>query len=120
MELTRSGLRQGVWQGILTGVGSTPPRIEALHRDAPVPDLRLEHNPEADHWLLEVPIPAAAIAEGVQVILIREAGSTRELGSITLLNEEPLSEDLHREVTQLRAELDLLKSAFRRHCAESG
>jgi hypothetical protein len=31
----------------------------------------------------------------------------------------PLEEDIRAEVSLLRAELDLLKRAFRRHCAET-
>ena len=41
------------------------------------------------------------------------------LGSFTLIAGEALGDDLRAEVSLLRAELDMLKRAFRRHCLET-
>ena len=41
------------------------------------------------------------------------------LNSFALLFGEVLAEDIRAEMGLLREELDLLKSAFRRHCVET-
>ena len=41
------------------------------------------------------------------------------LASFTLVAGVPLEEDLRAEISLLRAELDLLKKAFRRHVTET-
>jgi hypothetical protein len=56
----------------------------------------------------------------VQTFLVREAGSGATLGHFTIVAGVPLEADLRAEVDLLRAELDMLKKAFRRHCVESG
>jgi hypothetical protein len=67
--------------------------------------------------VVRVPIPAALIGDGVRSILVLVDGEV--LGRITLLAGAPLEDDLLAEIGLLRAELDLLKRAFRRHCAET-
>ena len=41
------------------------------------------------------------------------------MASITLIGDEVTGPDLRAEVDLLRAELDMLKRAFRRHCVET-
>ena len=64
-------------------------------------------------------MPQEAICDGVQTFAIREAASDEVLGSFTLIAGEALGDDLRAEVSLLRAELDMLKRAFRRHCLET-
>lgn len=64
-------------------------------------------------------MPKEAICDGVQSFAIREAASDAMLGSFTLIAGEALDHDLRAEVSLLRAELDMLKRAFRRHCLET-
>ena len=66
-----------------------------------------------------MPIPAEAIADGVQTILISDKANQEVLDKITVIAGEALGDDLRAEVDLLRAELDLLKRAFRRHCLET-
>ncbi|MFZ5749697.1 MAG: hypothetical protein ACOY5U_01375 [Pseudomonadota bacterium] len=46
-------------------------------------------------------------------------GSGGTLASFVVIGGAPVEADLRAEVELLRAELDLLKRAFRRHCAET-
>ena len=119
LQLTKTKMKQGVWQGIITGMGEEVPRVEVTHEDAVVSDIILTHNQSADHWTLSVPIPPEAIADGVQTLIIRDADTDAKIGHITLIAGEVLSDDIRAEMDLLRAELDMLKRAFRRHCLET-
>ena len=72
----------------------------------------------ANVWTLSVPIPSELISDGVQTFLVREATQTETLTRFSIAAGEPLQEDVLAELDLLRAELDLLKRAFRRHCSE--
>ena len=119
LQLTKTKMKQGVWQGIITGMGEEEPRVEVTHETAIVPGIILTHNQSADHWTLSVPIPPEAIADGVQTLIIKDADTDSKIGHITLLAGEVLSDDIRAEMDLLRAELDMLKRAFRRHCLET-
>ena len=119
LQLTKTKMKQGVWQGIITGMGEEEPRVKVTHEDAVVSDIILTHNQSADHWTLSVPIPPEAIADGVQTLIIRDADTDAKIGHITLIAGEVLSDDIRAEMDLLRAELDMLKRAFRRHCLET-
>jgi hypothetical protein len=66
-----------------------------------------------------VPIPAEALSEGVQTFLIREAASGDKLAHFTIITGVVMEDDIRAEMDLLRAELDMLKRAFRRHCLET-
>lgn len=119
LQLTKTRMKQGVWQGIITGMGEDKPQIEVTHEDRDVPNIILTHNQSADHWTLSVPIPPDAIADGIQTLLIRDKVADAKIGHITLIAGDELSEDIRAEMNLLRAELDMLKRAFRRHCVET-
>ena len=116
LQLTKTRMAQGVWQGIITGMGEDPPAIEVTHEDRKVEGIILTHNQSADHWTLSVPIPPEAIADGVHTLLIRDVASDSKIGHVTLLAGDVLGDDIRAEMDLLRAELDMLKRAFRRHC----
>lgn len=119
LQLTKTKMSQGVWRGIITGMGEDKPRVIVTHEDAMVDGIILTHNESADHWTLSVPIPPRAIADGVQTLLISDADTDTKIGHITLLAGEDLADDIRAEMDLLRAELDMLKRAFRRHCVET-
>ncbi|MGC1505222.1 MAG: hypothetical protein WA782_13920 [Sulfitobacter sp.] len=120
MQLTKTKMKEGVWQGIITGSpDEDKPRIAVTHENTVITDFLLTHNQSADHWTLSVPIPAQAIADGVQTLIIRELETDVKIGHITLIAGEALADDIRAELDLLRAELDMLKSAFRRHCVET-
>lgn len=118
LTLTKTRLRSGVWQGLVEGA-ETEPEISVTHLEQEVPDTQLTAGKETNTWVLQVPIPAEAIADGVQTILISDKANQEVLDKITLIAGEALGDDLRAEVDLLRAELDLLKRAFRRHCLET-
>lgn len=116
--LTKLRLVAGQWQGLLRGGSGTPPELVAEHLGQPLPGLQV--TPDTDGaWRVDLPIPASVIADGAHCVVIRQAEDMRELAVIVLMAGEDLAHDLRGEVAMLRAELDLLKRAFRRHCAET-
>ncbi len=70
-------------------------------------------------WHVRVPIPADRIADGVQTFVIRDRRAEQVLASFSIVSGDALAEDIRAEIGLLRAELDLLKKAFRRHCVET-
>jgi hypothetical protein len=117
LSVTRTRFANGVWEGEVQGAGADRPAVEVLHAGRPVPDVRLTAD-EAGRWHLRVPVPPAAVGEGVHTLVIRAAGTGETLERVTLAAGEVLEDDLRAEVGRLRAELDLLKRAFRRHLRE--
>jgi hypothetical protein len=118
LSVTCTRFASGIWEGEVTGAGEGRPPIEVLHGDRAVPDVRLAAD-ETGRWRLRFPVPAEAVGEGVHTLLIRNAETGETLESLTLIGGEALEPDLRAEVSLLRAELELLKRAFRRHVRES-
>jgi len=119
LTLTKTRMLEGVWQGVLTGAGEDKPDITVAHEDTTVPDFKLVRNDAENYWLLSVPIPASAIADGVQTLLVTDQTTDEKIGQIVIIADDVVSGDLHAEMELLRAELDMLKRAFRRHCLET-
>lgn len=116
--LTKTKLVNGVWEGELTGVtDDEAPELVFSHLNDPIDGLAVTH--EGDRWFVRAPVPLDRIADGVQTFVIADATSGETLTSFALLSGEGLSEDIRAEVDLLRAELDMLKRAFRRHCLET-
>jgi hypothetical protein len=119
LTLTPTKMRDGVWQGLVHQSGSGVPQIIVTHLGHPVPDVQVTESNDSGKWLLQVPVPTSAIADGVQVFVISDAIDGENLGEFTLIAGEALGDDIRKEVELLRAELDMLKRAFRRHCVET-
>ena len=119
LSLTKTSLSAGVWQGILTGKfdGDGAPTLKVTHLDQPVPGVEVA--PANGDWVVRIPIPAHLISDGVQSFVISDAKSGTMLNSFAVLAGEALAEDIRAEMDLLRAELDMLKRAFRRHCVET-
>lgn len=119
LTLTPTKMRHGVWQGVVQQASTGVPQIGVTHLGNPVPDVKVEETDIDGQWSIEVPIPAEAIADGVQVFLLTDTTDGEALGQFTLIAGEALGDDIRGEVELLRAELDMLKRAFRRHCVET-
>ncbi|MEX0311434.1 MAG: hypothetical protein AB3N17_14455 [Tateyamaria sp.] len=119
LTLTPTKMMQGVWQGLIQQNGTGVPQIKVTHLDRDVPDVTVTEQGDANQWLLQIPVPASAIADGVQVFVISDATDDAQLGEFTIIAGEVLGDDIRGEVALLRAELDMLKRAFRRHCIET-
>lgn len=117
--LTKTRIRAGVWEGVILGATEAPV-LEVLHLEKPVAGVSVTAVPaRPGEWLVQVPIPAELLSEGVQTFLIRNAATRDKLQHFTVITGVAMEDDLRAEVDLLRSELDMLKRAFRRHCLET-
>ncbi|MDB5660735.1 MAG: hypothetical protein JWS10_3350 [Cypionkella sp.] len=117
--LTKTRIRAGIWEGVLTGA-STSPTLDVLHLEQPIKGVSV--SPIADRsgeYAVQVPIPADLLSEGVQTFLIRDHNSGQTLAHFTIITGVAMEDDVRAEIDLLRAELDMLKRAFRRHCLQT-
>lgn len=122
IELTKLRMVEGVWHGALKHHGRAPdwePNIEVTHLDFAVDGVEVTQDRVEERWLVSVPIPSDRIADGVQTFVIRDRREDMLLGSFSIVAGDALAEDIRAELSLLRAELDMLKKAFRRHCVET-
>ena len=116
--LTKTRLQNGRYEGVLSGAEQT--EIEALHRGSIIGVAELSRHPsEHNAQLVTFSLPSEVLSDGVQVIGLRSSATGVVLDRITLMSGAALDEDIRAEISLLRDELELLKAAFRRHCAES-
>ncbi len=120
--LVRMRLEGGIWEGLLTGRFPTQPRLRLWHRDELVgePETTQVHDEGrgVGRWQVRVRLPAERISDGVQTFVFEDVVTGEALARETIFVGEAVSDDIRAEVEMLRAELDLLKRAFRNHCAE--
>jgi hypothetical protein len=119
LKLTKTRMLEGVWQGIITGSGEAKPEITVTHGNTTVPNFKLVRNEAADHWSLTLPVPASAVADGIQIILVTDRDTDQKIGDVVIIGDDITNIDLRAEMELLRAELEMLKRAFRRHCVET-
>ncbi|ASM74095.1 MULTISPECIES: hypothetical protein [Roseobacteraceae] len=119
LTVTGTKIINGIWQGIVSSESTEVPKLAVHNLDKPVANVQLTEDHEQGHWLLQVPIPAEAITEGVQTFVITDAKDGTKLAHFHLIAGEVLGDDIRAEIDLLRAELDMLKRAFRRHCVET-
>jgi hypothetical protein len=118
VTLTQTRILNGWWEGVLTGFTGSAPEVVARHQGAPLDGVEVVAlSGRPDQASVRLPIPATVLSEGVQTVILEADGLI--CGQFTLIAGVPLEEDLRAELSLLRAELDLLKRAFRRHCAET-
>lgn len=121
ITLTKTVLKSGVWHGRAAredGAGHPAPRLSAWHADTPLDPPDVVATKETGQWDVHLTIPASLLSDGVQTVLIRDDESGDTVEAVTLVAGDALDEDIRAEVSLLRAELDLLKKAFRRHASE--
>ena len=119
--VTKTRIFAGIWEGVITSVNKdgAEPDIEVVHMDQPIQSISLGVDAaNTGVWQLRIAIPPEYLSDGVQVFLINDKSTGDKLDSFTIITGEPLEDDIRSEVELLRAELDLLKRAFRRHCLE--
>ncbi|PTW50395.1 hypothetical protein [Rhodovulum kholense] len=119
-RLSGERLQAGLWEAVLDlPTGAPPPGIEALHGDRALPGVTACADPDRPgRHRLSVPIPADLLSDGVQNVLIRDCNTGATLAHVSILAGAVLERDVRAELDQMRAELDLLKRAFRDHCRE--
>ena len=121
IELIKLRMAEGVWHGALKNPGQSnwQPKVEVTHLETPIDGVEVEEDSIEGHWNVRIPIPADKIADGVQTFVISDQSEDAVLGSFSIIAGDPLAEDIRAEMSLLRAELDMLKKAFRRHCVET-
>ena len=122
MSLVKTRLQAGIWEGVLSnGLGTgEPPEIAVTHQERPVTSVAItadSRNPGT--WNVKIAIPPDLLSDGVQTFLILDAETGEKLDSFTIVTGAPLEDDIRGELDLLRAELDMLKRAFRRHCVDT-
>lgn len=122
LELTKTRIQAGFWEGVLNvrAQGNYQPEVKVTHLEKPLDGVDLREDPEVEgRFLLRIAIPAELLTDGVQSFVIRDARSDEKLSSFAIITGEPAEDDIRTELDLLRAELDMLKRAFRRHCLET-
>lgn len=117
MVLTKTTFTAGVWQGELRGAPAHEPLLVVTHLGEELAGLDLTQ--EGDVWHVRFALPADRISDGVQTFVIADAVTGDTLNRIAVMAGEALGDDIRAEMDLLRAELDMLKKAFRRHCVET-
>lgn len=120
-RLEGARISAGRWQAeVIVPAGGAAPAIEVWHQETRLDGVETGPAAAAGRWTVSVAIPAALLSDGVQTFVVREAGTGATLGHFSIVAGAPLEADLRAEIDLLRAELDMLKKAFRRHCVETG
>ncbi len=115
-------VRQGRWIGHVRSdePGFGEAEIALVLAGEKVAPVHVMADGEPGLWRLEAEIPAGLIEEGLQTFTIERAGDTAPLASFSILAGRPLAPDIRAELDLMRAELELVKRALRRHLRESG
>lgn len=118
MILTKMHLHDGKWEGVLSVPnGEAPPALQAFFDDRPVDGVSISETTTAGEWKVVVPVPVSAISDGIQTVLITNPDTGEVLNAFGLMAGEVPRDMVQAELALLRAELDMLKRAFRRHCS---
>lgn len=120
--LTKTRIQAGVYEGVLkaSGEGTYHPNLAVVHLENELEGLTLTEDSSLEAtWLVRFSIPSEILTDGVQTFLLMDKGNGETLDSFTIVTGEVLSDDIRAEMDLLRAELDMLKKAFRRHCVET-
>lgn len=117
-RLAGARIRAGRWEGELVAPGKAAPAVEIWHLETRLEDVTVTAA-GASRWSVSVPIPPELLSDGVQTFLVHDGATGDRLGQFTIVTGVPLDDDIRAEVDLLRAELDMLKKAFRCHCVET-
>lgn len=118
--LSAARIRAGVWEGVLAAGATAPPPIEVTHQERSLEGVTVAaHLGRPGEWVVRAPIPAALLSDGVQTFLVRDSATGATLGHFSIITGVAMEDDIRAEMDLLRAELDMLKRAFRRHCLET-
>ena len=122
LEINELSFAHGVWQGLISGVAAGSdhlPMFEVTLHEERVDTVQVIRDQDTNELHLHITIPPSAVGAGVHSFVITEHQSSEVLARFTLIGGDLVDHDLRAEIDILRAELDLLKRAFRRHCADT-
>ena len=82
MQLTKTRIQAGIWEGVLTGAEAQP-MIAVSHLAKPVPGVSIKEDPDQPgQYFVRVPIPAELLSDGVQTfLLLEDAGEGADVGA---------------------------------------
>ena len=122
LSVTKTRMKEGVWEAILRrsheGEHADLPNIEVTLDNFQIADVDVTPD-QVGGYVLRVPVPKEAICDGIQTFLVKDGATNETLASFAVIAGEAVEDDVRAEIDLLRAELDMLKRAFRRHCLES-
>lgn len=118
IRITKTRLRSGVWEGLMDGADGQPD-IAVTFLGRGIEGVELAGTDVEGRFSIRIPLPQEMLSDGVHTALITASETDETLEVITVIAGDALNEDIRSEVHLLRAELDMLKSAFRRHCVET-
>ena len=122
LEITQIKFSQGVWQGLISGAAPGTdhlPKFDVTLHEEPVDTVQVIRTQDTDELHLQITIPPSAVGSGVHSFVITEHQSLDVLARFTLIGGDLAEQDLRAEIDILKAELELLKRACRRHCVET-
>lgn len=120
LRLIYDGLVDGVWTGLLVGAekDAKAPALEAIHEGAVLGGLELTPRPNmAGAWDVRLTLGAGFVQDGSSSVVFRLSEET--LGAFTVQAGPVREGDMAAELSVLRAELDMLKRAFRAHMRDA-
>ena len=117
-NIINSQIRNGIWEAELVGGSDAPPAFTISHQDQAIEGIAWTKDASRDVWRVKAPIPPAMINDGLQTLVVCDDRGNM-LTSFSLLAGDALAGDLRAEIELLRSELEILKKAFRAHCAEN-
>ena len=115
MKVINAELRAGIWTGEL--VDGSVESVQVMHEGKALDGVSITALADRDSTQISVAVPAALISDGVQTFVVQDAGG-QVLTSFSILAGDVMADDLRAEIALLRAELNMLKSAFRKHVAD--
>ncbi|UYV36903.1 hypothetical protein N4R57_18285 [Rhodobacteraceae bacterium D3-12] len=122
LSVTKTRMKDGIWEAVLhrpkEDEHAELPKIEVTLDTTPIDGVEVTANQDGA-YILRVPVPKEAIGDGVQTFLVKDGESGDLLERFAVIAGEAVEGDLRAEIDLLRAELDMLKKAFRRHCLET-
>lgn len=118
--IVSKSLQAGLWTVLVKpGNPASAPKVAATHQGNPVAGVEVTPAEEKGLWTVQVPVRASLLSDGVHTVLLVDTATDTTLDKLVMICGEDLSDDIRAEVDLLRAELDMLKRAFRRHCLET-
>lgn len=121
-RLTKKKIIGGTYEGVLAASvkGQPTPTLEMIHQGNVVGEVTVVPvSKNGDSWQVRADIPMEFLVDGVQTFLFVFMGKSDVLDRFSLITGDPVEDDIRGEIDLLRAELDMLKRAFRRHCTET-
>lgn len=117
IDISQARILEGAWECWIEGeIAEELPSFEILYQGNPIEGVELSTDESGTR--LRAPIPLMALSDGVQTFIVTDTDRAQTYGHFSILAGNALDLDLRAELDLLRAELDMLSKAFRRHCAE--